>query len=224
MSATVNPPPAPPVQSDSTTWFSRIFELTARVGTSWFGLVAGYFATLLSAVLAYQKLEGPLKGTRPWVRPAFALSSVVAVLLFHTLPASIDQWRRRRLKEISGELKPGYFRLAPREDEKDFARADNKHEEVLSWLKDWREPVVYLTGQSGSGKSSILAAWVIPRLSKDDPPVKVIQLRGYQDPLSMLTSKMREALELNRSCQDILEVLGVFTLPAEASDSKQTGE
>ena len=105
MSTAAAPPPAPSTESDTTTWFSRIFELTARASTSWFGLVAGYFAALLSAIVAYQKLEDPLKGKPSWVRPALALAPLAAVLLFHTLPATIDQRRRRRLKEISGELK-----------------------------------------------------------------------------------------------------------------------
>src|SRR4051794_29999614 len=185
-------PPLPSTESENTTWCGRVLELTTRAATSWFGLVAGYFAALLGAILAYQKLEEPLKGQPWWVRPVVAVAPLAAVLLFHTLPAILDQRRRRRLKEISGELKPGYFRLAPREEEEGFTRADNKHQEILRWLKNAREPVVYLTGMSGSGKSSILAAWVIPRLSKEDPRVKVIPLRGYEDPLSILISKLRE--------------------------------
>jgi hypothetical protein len=136
----------------------------------------------------YQKLEG----TPGWVRSLVALGPLAVVLFGHTIPVLIDQRRRRRLKEVSGELKPGYFRLSPREDEEGFTRADNKHEEILRWLKERRAPVLYLTGQSGSGKSSLLSAWVIPRLSKEDPPVKVIPLRGYQDPASILISKLRE--------------------------------
>jgi hypothetical protein len=163
-----------------------------RIGASWFGLVAGYFAALGAALFAYQKLEEPLKGTPWWVRPLVAVAPLVFVFFGHTVPALIDQRRRRRLKEISGELKPGYFRLSPREHEEGFARADNKHEEILRWVKERRAPVLYLTGQSGSGKSSILSAWVVPRLTKQEPPVKVIQLRGYQDPLSVLTAKLRE--------------------------------
>jgi hypothetical protein len=178
--------------SDTPTWFSRIFELTARLGTSWFGLVAGYFTALLSAILVYQRLEEPLEGKPWWVRPVLALVPLAVVFFGHTIPALIDQRRRGRLKEVSGELKPGYFRLSPREDEQGFTRADNKHEEILRWLQNTREPVLYLTGQSGSGKSSLLSAWVIPKLFKDESPIKVIQLRGYQDPLFALSNKLRE--------------------------------
>jgi hypothetical protein len=193
MSTAATPTPASTTaETSSTTLLGRIIEATARVGTSWFGLLAGYFAALGAALFAYQKLEEPLKGTPWWVRPLLAVAPLAFVFFGHTVPALIDQRRRKRLKEISGDLKPGYFRLSPREDEQDFTPADNKHEEILQWVKERRAPVLYLTGQSGSGKSSILSAWVVPRLTKEKPPVKVIQLRGYQDPVSVLTAKVRE--------------------------------
>jgi Leucine-rich repeat (LRR) protein len=88
-------------------------------------------------------------------------------------------------------LRPGYFRLAPLEEEESFKRADGKHEEILRWLKTTRDLVLYLTGLSGSGKSSLLAAWVLPKLERQD--TVVIRLRGYQDPVAMLL------LELQRS-------------------------
>ncbi len=185
--------PSAASEADSPTLLRRVIELTASVGTSWFGLIAGYFAALGAALLAYQKLEEPLKGTPWWVRPLVALTPLMVVFFGHTIPALLDQRRRQRLREVAGEIKPGYFRLSPREEQAGFTRADNKHEEILRWLKDRRGPVLYLTGQSGSGKSSLLSAWVIPQLSKDDPPMKVVQLRGYQDPVSLLASKLRES-------------------------------
>jgi hypothetical protein len=101
-------------------------------------------------------------------------------------------------------LKPGYFRLAPRETGDEFARADNKHEEILRWLRESKEPVLYLTGQSGSGKSSLLDAWVAPRLD-----AKVIKLRGYQDPAQALEEELSTGrpLELRalleRACRQL---------------------
>src|SRR3982750_4915613 len=95
--------------------------------------------TLLGRIIELTTRVGP-----SWFRLAFWFFR-------HTVPPLIDQRRRKRLKEITGELKPGYFRLSPREDEGGFTRADNKHEEVFWWLKARRTPVLYLTGQSGSG-------------------------------------------------------------------------
>ena len=46
-------------------------------------------------------------------------------------------------------------------------------------------PILYLTGLSGSGKSSLLAAWVLPRLED-----KVVRLRSYQDPIALLEQKL----------------------------------
>jgi hypothetical protein len=198
---------SPASEADSPTLLGRLIELTARVGASWFGLIAGYFAALGAALLAYQKLEEPLKRTPWWVRPLVAVAPLMVVFFGHTIPALLDQGRRRRLIEVSGELEPGYFRLSPREEETGFTRADDKHKEILPWLKDRRAPVLYLTGQSGSGKSSILSAWVIPQLSRDVPPMKVVQLRGYQDPVSVLTTKLREpGIIWNRPPAEALDV------------------
>jgi len=59
---------------------------------------------------------------------------------------------------------------------------------VLKWLKSSREPVLYLTGFSGTGKSSLLDAWVIPKLKRDGHVV--ITLRGYD----LVFERMKDAL------------------------------
>ncbi|MFL6312808.1 MAG: hypothetical protein ACJ71W_11975 [Terriglobales bacterium] len=151
----------------------------------------GYFAALSGTVLAYQKLEEPLKGTPPWLRPALVLLPLFFVFFVHTLPTLLDSYRRRRLGEIKGDMKPGYFRLSPREDVDGFGRVDNKHQEVLDWLLKAQSPVLYLTGLSGSGKSSLLSAWVLPKLSQQDPPMLSFKLRGFQDPAAQLERELR---------------------------------
>jgi Leucine-rich repeat (LRR) protein len=102
----------------------------------------------------------------------------------------IDQRRRRRLAEITGQLQAGYFRLAPRNDESTFTRADGKHLEILRWIEASNVQVLYLTGMSGSGKSSLLAAWVIPKLERQNRVI--IRLRGYQDPVATLEENLRK--------------------------------
>jgi hypothetical protein len=178
--------PQPPPAEQRRDLLTQAVELTAHVATSWFGLATAYFAALAGAVVAYQKLEEPLKGTPSWVRPVLAVAPLLLVLSLHGLPTVIGQRRRRRLTELSGDLKSGYFQLAPREEPDGFARADNKHEEILHWLAARRSPILYLTGKSGSGKSSLLAAWVVPKLSQQHPSVQVVKLRGYQDPMLAL--------------------------------------
>src|SRR5262249_880232 len=50
--------------------------------------------------------------------------------------------------------------------------------QVLTWIQNSRDPVLYLTGGSGTGKSSILGAWVVPKLKRNGHIV--IETRGYE--------------------------------------------
>lgn len=170
---------------------ARVVDLTARAATSWIGLLTAYIGAVSAAVYAFRKLAEPLAGWPLWARVALVAALPVLVFAFHTIPALVEQRRKRRLSEITGTLQAGYFRLAPREDEESFRRADGKHEEILEWLTQRdRAKALYLTGASGSGKSSLLAAWVLPHLERQG--TTVIRLRGYQDPLVMLEEELRK--------------------------------
>lgn len=61
-----------------------------------------------------------------------------------------------------------YFRTAPygesSEDRAAYTRADGAHETALRWLLDAREHLLYLTGTSGCGKTSMLNAYIVPHL------------------------------------------------------------
>ena len=50
--------------------------------------------------------------------------------------------------------------------------------------------MLFLTGRSGSGKTSLLHAHVLPRLREQEPPVRIIILRGYQGPVEALSDKL----------------------------------
>jgi hypothetical protein len=187
-------PPADPRSSSgtdaTTTRLSRAIDLTSRLATSWVGIVTAYAGAVTAAVFAFQKLNEPLRGTSIWIRAALVSAVPFAVLVFHTIPVLIEQRRRKRLTEITGQLQSGYFRLAPRAEEALFTRADGKHQEILEWLLKSVEPVLYLTGQSGSGKSSLLTAWVLPELERQNR--LVIRLRGYQDPAAALEQELQK--------------------------------
>jgi len=73
-------------------------------------------------------------------------------------------------------MQTGYFTLRPRENEEGFERADNAHQEILHWIQKTKEPVVVPERASGTGKSSLLSAWVIPKLKRQKHVV--IQLRA----------------------------------------------
>jgi Leucine-rich repeat (LRR) protein len=158
------------------------------LATSWVGLLTAYAGAVTAAILAFKKLEEPLHDWPAWGRLALVSALPLAAFVFHTIPTLIEQRRKKKLTEITGNLRPGYFRLAPRDDQESFTRADGMHEEVLAWLRRPEAQILYLTGQSGSGKSSLLAAWVIPHLIKEG--ARVVRLRGYQDPLAALQEEL----------------------------------
>lgn len=176
------------VGDSGTSLFGRILAFTARFTTSFLGQVTAYLGAVLAAVLAFQKLNAPLGGVPPWVRAIIISAPVLLALSLHTFPALLAERRKARLKEIGGFAKPGYFSLAPRDDEASFQRADNKHNEVLHWIERRTGRVLYLTGLSGSGKSSLLAAWVLPRLKRQN--TRVVTLRGYQDPVAVMQREL----------------------------------
>jgi Leucine-rich repeat (LRR) protein len=183
--ATPSLPPTSPARRD---WL----DVTARLATSWVGLFTAYVAALILAITKFKEFAEGLEKMHlpPWAGIALIASFPVLALVFSTIPALVDQRRIQRYSEIKGTIQPGYFTLRPREGEEDFKRADNAHEETLRWIENASEPVLYLTGASGSGKSSILSAWVIPKLEREKHVV--IQLRGYEDVLARLTNELLE--------------------------------
>ena len=101
--------------------------------------------------------------------------------------------RKRRQSQalaIKIEAVPeGYFRIGPyldtAEDRAKFDRADRIHEKVLDWLKRADAIPLYLTGDSGSGKSSILNVYALPGMR--EAGWAVIEARAWQDPERALT-------------------------------------
>jgi conflict system STAND superfamily ATPase len=179
--ASVEPPPRA---------LGGIFDGVTRLATSSVGLVTAYLAAITTVGLTWQKLPEPLTSLHPWVRAVVVFSLPVLLFIFHGIPALLEQRRKKQLTQITGDLQTGYFSLCPREHEESFARADGEHEKILQWIER-RRGVLYLTGLSGTGKSSLLNAWVIPHLVEDRKN-HVIRLRGYQDPLAALQHELLE--------------------------------
>lgn len=146
-------------------------------------MFSAYLAALIVAVIGVNTLPTKLGLSRS-VSAAIVSVPLLVVFLFHVLPIIQESRRRARLKSIKGVGKAGYFRLTPREDEKSFKRADRKHHEILTWVDTAPYRLLYLAGTSGAGKSSLLTAWVIPKLERRG--TKVIRLRGFQDPAAAL--------------------------------------
>jgi hypothetical protein len=166
-------------------------DVTVRLATSWVGLFTAYVAALILALTKFKELNKGLHdaGVPPWLGIALIAAFPVLALVFSTIPALIDQRRVKRYSEIGGAIQTGYFTLRPRENEEGFERPDNAHQEILRWIEGTKEPVLYLTGASGTGKSSLLSAWVVPKLRLGK--YLVVQLRGYeQDPLARIKDEI----------------------------------
>src|SRR6478609_4594889 len=111
--------------------FGRVLDLTIQVATSRVGQLTAYFAAVTAAIIAFQKAAEPLKDTPPWMRAALIFSLPLLMLIFQVIPTLLEQQRKKRLTEITGNLQSGYFSLRPREDETTFKRADGEHLEIL---------------------------------------------------------------------------------------------
>ncbi len=93
---------------------------------------------------------------------------------------------------VDGKLHdPGYFRVTPytssSADRASFSRPDHLGGRVLEWLRSSQDGTLYLSGKSGTGKSSILSAHVLPELAEK---YTVVSVRTTFEPQSSL----REAL------------------------------
>ncbi len=146
------------------------------------------------------------------------LCSVGGILAVAVLSQIAVEWyaerNRRKLKELAVQLDPeqsGYFRIGPYldtpEDRANFRRADNAHEKVLRWIEASQSAAapaerlpLYLTGDSGSGKSSILNAWVLPVLREHG--WTVVEARGWQDPETALREALSSLAPARRRRQD----------------------
>ena len=100
---------------------------------------------------------------------------------------------KQKLAVQTGTQQTGYFRIGPYQDtELDrarFSRPDRAEERALDWIRKSSQLPLYFTGDSGSGKSSLLNASLLPKLREEG--WTVVEARAWQDPLGAI----REALQ-----------------------------
>jgi hypothetical protein len=155
-----------------------------------FGLIAGGLAGLATSIAALWALPPALQ----WTVYALAAVTLAAVAIGKVVMPAIEARRRRKVIAIpeSSLRGPTTWRLRPYDDadHAGFDRPDNAHHEVLRWLERADEPFLYLTGVSGTGKSSLLQAWLAPELAKREPPTRTVVARSYADPVRQLVEAL----------------------------------
>jgi hypothetical protein len=170
-----------------------LFQITIGRAKAWALALTSYFGSLAALVGGYFGLKKLFPDWNDALVLGIAVGPLVLTLLTVTLPAWLRQRRDRKLvaEGISGRLKdPKYFRIWPYEarDRERYSRPDGAHEEVLRWVRAAASPLLYLTGRSGTGKTSVLSAWVLPKLEGDEPPYRTLVVRSYRDPLAELVA------------------------------------
>lgn len=153
-------------------------------------------------VLAYKFAGGPLQDLYHEHELIFFVmigGPLVLVAVFSVGPMILRQIRERSLHRIiqdEVEYTAGYYRLTPYEasDRNRYGRPDGAVEQALDWLTSVTDPVLYLSGASGAGKSSLIAAGITSALQ--DKGWTILNLRGGGAPLAELGNSLRKSTAL----------------------------
>jgi hypothetical protein len=193
------------------THFSKLDKEEIKdVGRSWAGKLLGRTSGLISLVaigLSFgidvdQRLRQLLRvdwAPTPWLLGLLFL--VVVVQLAVEQFAKRNRAAAQRLAvRVVGIEQSGYFRIGPyldtAEDRVQFKRADRAHEKVLNWIERSTSVPLYLTGDSGSGKTSLLNASVLPTLREHG--WTVVEARAWQDAEAALRNGLAQLTGIRR--------------------------
>ena len=147
-------------------------------------------ASTLIGFIIVLKAKADLAGSAFVWLTIFAGSPLVVAFANIVVPKWLKRRRVDRVVGKSEQATPNDFRIGPREDMPEdrerYDRADKRHVDVLNWLRGADEPILFLTGRSGTGKSSLLAAYVLPELRDSAPAVRSLIVRSYDDPVAAL--------------------------------------
>ncbi|MFZ3326638.1 MAG: hypothetical protein WA231_12395, partial [Methylocella sp.] len=145
----------------------------------------------------------------------------IIILAFSAVPTSLRARRESRLKRaaITGNVRfrPGYFRLTPygQADGSAFRRLDGEDDRVRCWLTSTQESLLYLSGASGVGKSSIMAAGVGPTLL--ELGWTIVETRIFGEPVQRVRRTLLEAKGLFEQNPDAdMDLRSLLTRAAEA--------
>jgi Leucine-rich repeat (LRR) protein len=175
------------------------------------GKLLGRTAAILSLVLLVLGFSGAVgKGLQyvfnidlPWwgyaILLALALLAVVAQVLSEWL-SERNRQAKQKLAIQTGAAQTGYFRIGPYQDTEidraRFSRPDRAEEKALDWIRKSGQLPLYFTGDSGSGKSSLLNASLLPKLRTEG--WTVVEARAWQDPLGAIGDALQKLFSARR--------------------------
>jgi hypothetical protein len=177
------------------------------------GKVLGRTAALLALVVLVLGFAGSLNvGLErflgfplepPWLKYTVLIGLPVLIVGAQILAESAAERKRQQAQALAikvDAVPEGYFRIGPyldtAEDRAKFDRADRIHEKVLAWIKRADATPLYLTGDSGSGKSSVLSAFALPELH--EAGWTVVEARAWQDPEAALGAAIKKLAEAKK--------------------------
>jgi hypothetical protein len=156
-----------------------------------FGLIAAGLVALAGSLATFWTENQP---ELRWAVISLAGAALLFIVVGKVVMPAIQARRRQKVIDIpEASLRgPLTFRLRPYDeaDHAGFDRPDGAHQAALRWLKKAEGSFLYLTGFSGTGKSSLLHAWLIPELAGNGPPTRTIVARSYADPLAQLSEAL----------------------------------
>lgn len=190
---------------------------TPTTGSSFdsFGQLFKEFGGLIGSIAGFATAAGIVWQSESDMQRWAVIGIAGLVLLYAIIAQVISPWieRRRRqrvidLVEADGKQGKEAFRLRPYEerDHDDYGRPDGAHKRAFDWLNEADATCLYLTGFSGTGKSSLLQAWLIPELALAQRPMQTVVVRSFADPIGQLVDALK--------ADDALPV----DLPAEETD------
>jgi internalin A len=203
----------------------------ATVGKAWFGLTLARGGALLGMVsvyitaltLAFSKFHALLEASRAdspivfWTLITLPLMFVASFSVGPQLWRQYEAFRRSRLSLVTDFTLPaqGYFRLEPYApiSPDDFDRVDHAHVSALKWVTTSSRFLLFLSGLSGVGKSSILEGYIVPKLRETGWKITVI--RGFGDILSPLEGALRSASSESGKYLIILDQFEEFIINQE---------
>lgn len=164
------------------------FRSAIKEATSDMKSLAFLLAVLATIPVNYYFLETHINLDKPWPT-IFSFGVFVVIFMLYFLPKLRHHLMLRRW--VGGDLvDPGYFRLYPYEaDQSDtFGRPDGATEDVRRWIEAAEAPIIYLSGRSGVGKTSLINASMVPKLTSGG--WVVVRIRPQDAPLDAIKAAL----------------------------------